>query len=159
MSDTMDDERALQAIADFHNAVIGSMFDGPAVSLSATKDIPAAMKHIAARLAQQPAAAMPEKILVPSIIEAARCLGSAQATKDTNAVTYWTAQIDHYAQAIAQRVVPEVTDKDVSAAWEILNVTTQPSDSCACDGDMRKVLESYRARLIAAAPSPEDQPK
>lgn len=47
----------------------------------------------------------------------------------------------------ATPALPEVTDEDEAAAWDVLLITT---DSCA-GGDMRKVLESYRARLMAKA--------
>lgn len=42
--------------------------------------------------------------------------------------------------------LPEVTDDDVATAWDVLLITT---DSWSGGGDMRKVLESYRARLMA----------
>lgn len=59
-----------------------------------------------------------------------------------------TAPHDCYATG-PSTALPEVTDADVAAAWDVLLITVQPVDSCACDGDMRKVLESYRDRLMA----------
>jgi len=43
--------------------------------------------------------------------------------------------------------IPEPSDGDVELAWSTLRSTTQPRDSCACDGDMRAVLTTYTARL------------
>jgi len=54
-------------------------------------------------------------------------------------------------QKVTLPALPEVTDEDMAAAWDVLLITRQPIDSCACDGDMRAVLESYRARLMAKA--------
>ena len=48
------------------------------------------------------------------------------------------------AQAI---VIPEPSEADVELAWSTLRSTTQPRDSCACDGDMRAALTTYTARL------------
>lgn len=43
--------------------------------------------------------------------------------------------------------IPEPSDADVELAWSTLRSTTQPRDSCACDGDMRAVLSGFAARL------------
>ena len=43
--------------------------------------------------------------------------------------------------------IPEPSAGDVELAWSTLRSTTQPRDSCACDGDMRAVLTTYTARL------------
>lgn len=43
--------------------------------------------------------------------------------------------------------IPEPSAGDVELAWSTLRSTTQPRDSCACDGDMRAVLTAYTARL------------
>ena len=60
----------------------------------------------------------------------------------------WDAMLS--AAPVQPPALPEVTDADVAAAWDVLLITGQPIDSCA-GGDMRKVLESYRARLMAKA--------
>lgn len=134
MSNTMNDERALESIAGLRD-------------MYAENDlVREALDHIAARLAQT-AAAVPEKMLVPSIIEAARCLGSAQATKDTNAVTYWTAQVDHYAQALAQRVVPSAEHwRKAIEEWEGRMFLSPQKLKRICDG------VEQRARELASAP-------
>ena len=43
--------------------------------------------------------------------------------------------------------IPEPSEADVELAWSTLRSTTQPRDSCACDGDMRAVLSGFAARL------------
>lgn len=48
--------------------------------------------------------------------------------------------------------IPEPSEADVELAWSTLRSTTQPRDSCACDGDMRAVLTADRARLRRTSP-------
>lgn len=48
--------------------------------------------------------------------------------------------------------IPEPSEADVELAWSTLRSTTQPRDSCACDGDMRAVLTADRARLQRTSP-------
>ena len=68
----------------------------------------------------------------------------ALAIKPTPSVLVGNGKSDTHPQPPS---IPEPSDADVELAWSTLRSTTQPRDSCACDGDMRAVLSGFAARL------------
>lgn len=144
MSDTMSDETALSILDKLHKA--------NARLLSPSERL--ALNHIAARLAQQPAAAVPD---MAAFCEVRDCFlqmrhwlaGERPRINETDAKQY-VAAWDAYTQALASRVqVPEVTMDDVQVANDVFD---DVHDGMAnIRAALRAVLKRDRARVRASA--------
>ena len=107
---------------------------------------------IAALQAQQPGAQVVELVDLSTALARVRARASESGTAKQHGPQFAAGLRAAANMLEGMRIaqppsIPEPSAGDVELAWSTLRSTTQPRDSCACDGDMRAVLTTYTARL------------
>lgn len=107
---------------------------------------------VAALQAQQPGAQVVELVDLSTALARVRARASESGTAKQHGPQFAAGLRAAANMLEGMRIaqppsIPEPSDADVELAWSTLRSTTQPRDSCACDGDMRAVLSGFAARL------------
>lgn len=155
MTDTLEQRaRGLLAsefpLADGFSAVLVRDMSIPQLGVV---DTAIALRAIVAALqAQQPGAQVVELVDLSTALARVRARASESGTAKQHGPQFAAGLRAAANMLEGMRIaqppsIPEPSDADVELAWSTLRSTTQPRDSCACDGDMRAVLSGFAARL------------